>query len=117
MTEEGVNKEMTNPAALIHDGDDPEGLPFCSDSCPACQADEAAAQKHIDEVTECPQHGPFTRADYDGRPVCAPCDDDMIRREHLLEVQSDLAASMATQGFYYGGGEGEDYFYHHPELS
>jgi hypothetical protein len=102
---------MTN---LRHDGDDPEGLPFCSDACPACIADEAAAQKHIDELTECPVHGAYEATDYAGRPVCGPCDDDMLRREQLGERRAEEAAAMASQGFYWGGGEREDYFYHHP---
>lgn len=34
------------------------------------------------------------------------------RMEHLLEARADRAASEATQGFYWGGGENEDPAYH-----
>ena len=98
---------MTYQEPLRHDGDDTEGLPFCSDACPACIAEEAAAQKHLDALLT-PEYYP-----YDGFATEA-ARDECFRLEQLGERLAEEAAAMASQGFYWGGGEREDYFHHHP---
>jgi hypothetical protein len=86
-----------------HDGDDPEGLPFCGASCPACAAEEAAAQAAHDAL--------LAELDSGMSPEEADAYD---RWERALEAQSERAASEGSQGFYWGGGEREDAFYHQP---
>ena len=90
---------MTQEPTPRHDGDDPEGLPFCGPSCPACAAEEAATAQAA--LLEQPRMSEEEQDRYDAW-------------EHALEAQAELAASMGSQGFYWGGGEREDAFYHQP---
>jgi hypothetical protein len=115
---------MTNATDLRHDGDDPEGLPFCSDTCPACLAEAEAATKRAAELEALHQPGlpcqfhptVLLARSYHGHIYCDACEAEISRQEQDAEMgyerylesrwdeeaQRDLAYHESLWPTYYG---------------